>query len=76
MPGIGKCNSASNYILIFGKLFHIYKLVRIDLKLRILIASFLLALLLNNNVNDFFLVFRALRKKKRKGHVVYMLKAK
>ena len=49
-------NSASNYnyihptiyILIFWKLFHIYKLIHIDLKLRLLIASFLLASLLNN----------------------------
>ena len=41
-------NSASNYILIFGKLFYIHKLIHIDLKPRILIASFLLAPLLNN----------------------------
>ena len=44
---IRKCNSASNYILILGKLFYIYKLIHIDLKPRILIASFLLAPLLN-----------------------------
>ena len=36
-----KCSSASSYILIFGKLFYIYKLIHIDLKPRILIASFL-----------------------------------
>ena len=41
-----KCNSASNYILIFGKLFHIYKLIHVDLKPRILTALFLLASLL------------------------------
>ena len=28
--GIRKCNSASNYILIFTKLFHIHKLIHID----------------------------------------------
>ena len=45
---IGKYNSVSNYILIFGKLFYLYKLIHIDLKPRILKASFLLAPLLNN----------------------------
>ena len=44
---IGKFNFASNYILIFGKSFYISKLNHIDLKRRILIASFLLAPLLN-----------------------------
>ena len=52
---IRKCNSASNYILIFGKLFYIYKLIHIHLKPRILIPSFLLAPLLNNNINVFIL---------------------
>ena len=33
---IRKCNSASNYILKFGKLFYIYKLIHIDLNPRIL----------------------------------------
>ena len=47
---IRKCNSASNYIFIFVKLFHIFKLIHIKLKLRsrILIASFLLRSLLND----------------------------
>ena len=39
---IRKCHSTSNYILIFGKLFYLYKLIHINLKPRILIASFLL----------------------------------
>ena len=56
MPGIRKCNSGSNYILIFGKLFHICKLVHIDWKPRILIAWFLLVQL-SNNVADFFVCF-------------------
>ena len=43
-----KFDSAFNYILIFGKLFYILKLIHIDLKPRLLIASFLLAPLLNN----------------------------
>ena len=30
MPDISKSNSASNYTLILGKLFHIYKLIHID----------------------------------------------
>ena len=30
MPDIRKSNSASNYTLILGKLFHIYKLIHID----------------------------------------------
>ena len=38
---IRKCNSTSNYI-------YFYKLIHVDLKPRILIASFLLASLLNN----------------------------
>ena len=38
--------SASNYLLIFGKLFNIYKLIHIYLKPRILIVSF--SPLLNN----------------------------
>ena len=46
--GIRKCNSASNYIMIFGKYFHIYKLIHIDQKQRVLIVSLSLALLLNN----------------------------
>ena len=29
-PGIRKCNPASNYILIFGKLFHICKLIHMN----------------------------------------------
>ena len=47
---IRKFNSASNYIRIFGKLFYNYKLIHIDLKSRMLIASFLLLIapLLNN----------------------------
>ena len=45
---IGKCNTAFNYILIFRKLFFIYKVTHIDLKPRILTATFLLAPLLNN----------------------------
>ena len=40
---IKKCDSASNYILTFGKMFHIYKLIHIALNPRILISSFLLA---------------------------------
>ena len=40
---IGRCNCASIYVLIFRKLFYIYKLIHIDLKPRILIASLLLA---------------------------------
>ena len=44
----GNGNSASNYILIFGKLFHTFKLMHVDLKPRILIASFLVAPLFNN----------------------------
>ena len=38
-----KCNCASYYILIFGQLFYIYKLIHNNLKPRIFIASFLLA---------------------------------
>ena len=45
---IRKCNSTSNYIFIFGKLFYVFKQIHIDLKPRILIASFLLAPLLNS----------------------------
>ena len=45
---IRKYSSASYYILVLGKLFYIYKLIHIDLKPRILIASFLLAPSLNN----------------------------
>ena len=41
-------NAASNYILIFEKLLYTYKLIYIDLKLRTLIATFLLAPLRNN----------------------------
>ena len=41
-------NSAPNYVLIFGKLFFVYQLIHIDLKPRILIASFILAPLLND----------------------------
>ena len=37
-PSIRKCNSASHYILTFGESFHIYKLIHIDSKPRILIA--------------------------------------
>ena len=48
MPGNREFNFVSNYILIFGNLFHIYKLIHFDLKPRTLIDSFLLALLLNN----------------------------
>ena len=44
---IWKCNFAFS-TLIFGKWFYICKLIHIDLKPTILIASFLLALLLNN----------------------------
>ena len=29
-PGIRKCKSASSYVLIFGKLFHVYKPIHID----------------------------------------------
>ena len=41
-------NSASNYIFRPWKLFYIYKLIHIDLKPRILIASFLWTPSLNN----------------------------
>ena len=43
---IVKCNYGSNYI--FGKLLYFYKLIDIDLKPRILIASFWLTPLSNN----------------------------
>ena len=58
---IRKCNSPSNDIIIIGKLFHIYKLIHIDLKPRILITSFLLAPLLNNMLMMF--LFYRLEKK-------------
>ena len=45
---IKKFSLASNYMFIFGKLFYVYKLIHIDLKPRILIASFLLTPFLNN----------------------------
>ena len=59
-PGIRRCNSVSNYIGIFGKP-------------RILLASFLLAPLSNNYVNDYFLFFKGMvfLTKKGKGLVVY-----
>ena len=64
MPGIRICNSASYYILIFGKLLHIYKVIHIDLKPRILIASFFISIITNKlMLMIFFLYFR----KKEKG---------
>ena len=69
---IGKCNSASIQILMFVKCFYIYKLIHINLKLRALIASFLLAPLLKTNINDFFcFIGLVLFTKKRKEFVVY-----
>ena len=55
--GIRRCDSASNYVLILGKLFHLYKLIHIAEKPRILVASFLLVSLLNVNVFFIFLDF-------------------
>ena len=64
---IRKSNYASNYVLIFGKLFYIYKPIRNDLKPRILAASFLAAPLLNNYVSDFFVLWAwSFSRKKRK----------
>ena len=45
---IKKFSFPSNYMFIFGKLYYVYKLIHIDLKPRILIASFLLTPFLNN----------------------------
>ena len=47
-PAIKKCNFVSYYILIFGKQFHIDKLIHIDYTPTVLKPSFLLALLLYN----------------------------
>ena len=70
MSGIRECNSASNYISIFGKLFHIYKLIHIDLKPTKLTASMFLVLI--TNVNDFLLFFRLdFKRKIIKKLVVY-----
>ena len=67
-----KCNSPSNHILIFGKLFYIYKLIYIDLKPRILIASFLLAPLLNSSCSwSFCFIGLVFLRKKKKGIVLY-----
>ena len=64
-------------MLTFGKLFHIYKLIHIDLKPRILIASFLLAPLLNDYVKKFlFLGLVFLRKKRKELFLVMELNAK
>ena len=48
IPNIRECNSASNYSLTLGKLFHIYELIHFDLKPSILVASYLLAPSLND----------------------------
>ena len=70
MSGIRECNSASNYLSIFGKLFHIYKLIHIDLIPTKLTASMFLVLI--TNVNDFLLFFRLdLKRKIIKKLVVY-----
>ena len=45
------------YVMIFGRLFHIYKLIHIDIKPVILKASFLWASLTNNQCKWLFLFF-------------------
>ena len=73
-PGIRKCNSVSNHILILGKLFHIYNLIQIDWKRRILIAAILLAWLSNNWRKNFSLEL-LFRMKIQIYNMILMLKA-
>ena len=70
MTGITKCNYASSYILMFGKSFHIYKPIYIDLKTRIRNVKSLI--LLSNIIKSLmlliFFVFRlGFFKKEKKG---------
>ena len=54
---ISKCDSVSNHLFIFRKLFYIYKLIHVDLKPRILITLTLLTPLLNNYYYYWFFRF-------------------
>ena len=76
MPDIRNYNCASNYILMFGKLFHVYKLIHIDLQPKILMASFLLASLVNNDLMFMsffcFIAFVFFKKEKKRACCILM----
>ena len=60
----------------FGKLFHVYKLIHIDLQPKILMASFLLASLLNNDLMFMsffcFIAFVFFKKEKKRACCILM----